>query len=73
MTGCLQKGTEAGTYKLTDLERGPNEVIIAETTANLEPHVTHKVEITGVAVTGKDPDAHTMKVTAVTMLGRTCP
>jgi hypothetical protein len=50
MTGCLAKGDDAGTFKLTDLEKGPKEVVIAETTANLAPHLGHKVEITGVAV-----------------------
>jgi hypothetical protein len=73
MTGCLQKGTVAGTFTLTNVEKGPSTVEIAESTANLGPHVTHKIEITGTAITGKDPKAHTMKVTAVKMLGRTCP
>jgi hypothetical protein len=73
MTGCLQKGTEAGAFKLTNVEKGPSTVEIAESTAKLDPHVTHKVEITGTAITGKDPNAHTMKVTAVKMLGATCP
>src|SRR6185295_4539452 len=73
MTGCLQKGADASTFKLTDLEKGPKEVVIAETTAKLDPHVGHKVEITGTAMTGKDPAAHTMKITAVKMLSPTCP
>ena len=73
MTGCLAKGDDAGTFKLTDLEKGPKEVEIAETTAKLAPHVGHKVEITGVKIDGKDPKAHTMKVTAVKMLSPTCP
>jgi len=64
MTGCLAKGDDSGTFKLTDLEKGPKEVVIAETTANLTPHLGHKVEITGVAVPGKDK-THTMKVTAI--------
>ena len=72
MTGCLAKGDDAGTFKLTDLEKGPKEVVIAETTANLAPHLGHKVEITGVSVPGKDK-AHTMKVTAVKMISATCP
>jgi hypothetical protein len=72
MTGCLAKGDDAGTFKLTDLEKGPKEVVIAETTANLAPHLGHKVEITGVVVPGKDK-AHTMKVTAVKMISATCP
>jgi hypothetical protein len=73
MTGCLQKGTEAGTFKLTNVEKGPATVEIAEAAAKLDPHVTHKVEITGTKITGTDPKAHTMKVTAVKMLGTTCP
>ncbi|HXI48993.1 MAG TPA: hypothetical protein VNH39_10425 [Steroidobacteraceae bacterium] len=72
MTGCLAKGDDAGTFKLTDLEKGPKEVVIAETTANLTPHLNHKVEITGVAVPGKDK-THTMKVTAVKMISSKCP
>ena len=72
MTGCLAKGDAAGTFKLTDLEKGPKEVVIAETTAKLDPHVGHKVEITGVAIPGQDK-VHTMKVTAVKMLSPTCP
>ena len=73
MTGCLQKGTEANTFKLTDLEKGPKTVEIPETTAKLDPHVGHKVEVTGTATTGKDPKAHTMKITGVKMLSATCP
>lgn len=72
MTGCLAKGGNAGTFKLTNLETGPKEVVIAETTANLTPHVGHKVEITGVAVPGNDK-THTMKVTAVKMISTSCP
>ena len=72
MTGCLAKGDDAGTFKLTNLEKGPKEVVIAESTANLGPHLGHKVEITGVAVPGKDK-THTMKVTAVKMISATCP
>jgi hypothetical protein len=72
MTGCLAKGDDAGTFKLTDLEKGPKEVVIAQTTANLTPHLGHKVEITGVAIPGKDK-THTMKVTAVKMISATCP
>ena len=72
MTGCLAKGDESGTFKLTNVEKGPKEVVIAETTANLAPHLGHKVEITGVAVPGKDK-THTMKVSAVKMISTTCP
>lgn len=73
MTGCLREGAEAGKFRLTDLESGPATVEIAESTANLTPHVSHKVEITGSRVTGADPQAHSMKVTAVRMVSSTCP
>ncbi len=71
MTGCLAKGADANTFKLTDLERGPSTVDIAESTANLTPHVGHKVEITGTAVPGME--THTMKVTAMKHISGSCP
>ena len=71
MTGCLQKGTDGNPFRLTDLERGPSPVDIAETTANMNPHVGHKVTITGTAVPGKE--THTMKVTAMQHVSATCP
>ena len=75
MTGCLEKGSDPGTFRLTHLglEKGPKSVEIAETTADLGPHVGHKVEITGSTIKGKDPAAHTMKVTAMKHLAATCP
>ena len=73
MTGCLAKGAADGTFQLTNVEKGPKTVEIAETTAKLDPHVGHKVEITGVKIAGADPKAHTMKVTGVKMLAATCP
>lgn len=72
MTGCLAKGDEAGTFKLTDVVGGPKLVVIAASTANLSPHLGHKVEITGVSVPGKDK-THTMKVTALKHISATCP
>ncbi|MGE0405077.1 MAG: hypothetical protein AB7O65_02180 [Candidatus Korobacteraceae bacterium] len=71
MAGCLEKGAEPNTFRLTKLEKGPQLVEIAETTAKLDPHVSHKVEITGTAVPGKE--VHTMKVTAVKHISPTCP
>ena len=76
MTGCLAKGTEPGTFMLTDLEKGPKSVGIVSSTANLAPHVGHKVELTGTAVPAKDAEAdskvpkapHYMKITAVKMI-----
>src|ERR1700733_10990982 len=72
MTGCLAKGDDAGTFKLTDLEEGTKEVVIAGTSARLPPPLGHKVEITGVPAPGKDK-THTMKVTAVKMISSKCP
>lgn len=56
MTGCLQKGTEANTYTLTNVEgTGPKTVeIIGEAKGvDLAAHVGHKVTITGTAVSAK--------------------
>ena len=73
MTGCLQKGAEAGTFRLTNVEKGPSSVDITDSTANLAPHLGHKVEISGTQVTGKDAQTHVMKVTGVKMLAPSCP
>jgi hypothetical protein len=81
MTGCLKSGSAPNTYMLTDLEKGPKMVGIVSSSANLAPHVGHKVEITGTAVPAKDAEAdanvpkapHYMKITAVKMISATCP
>jgi hypothetical protein len=81
MTGCLRAGTADGSYMLSDLEKGPKTVGIVSSTANLKPHVGHKIEITGTAVAPADAEAmkdvpkapHYMKVTSIKMLSPTCP
>ena len=81
MTGCLKAGDAPGSYMLTDLEKGPKSVGIVSSTANLKPHVGHKIEITGTAVPPADAEAmkdvpkapHYMKVTAVKMISPMCP
>ena len=81
MTGCLRAGTAADTYMLTDLEKGPKSVGIVSSSANLKPHVGHKIEITGTPVPPAEAEAmkdvpkapHYMKVTAIKMLSPTCP
>ena len=84
MTGCLAKGDAPGSYKLTDVsvpEKGPKSVGIVSSTANLAPHVGHKVELTGSAVPSKDAEAdanvpkapHYMKITGLKMVSPTCP
>ncbi len=42
--------TADGSYMLSDLEKGPKSVGIVSSTANLKPHVGHKIEITGTPV-----------------------
>ena len=81
MTGCLRAGTAANTYMLTDLEKGPKTVGVVSSSANLAPHVGHKVELTGTAVPAKDAEMdskvpkadHYMNITAVKMISTTCP
>jgi len=72
MTGCLGNGNQETTFQLTNLEKGPSIVAIVESTANLKPHVSHKVEITGTTVPGEN-GIHTMKVTAVKHISAKCP
>ena len=84
MTGCLKKGTEAGTYMVTDVEgNGPKSIGIVSVSSdvNLAPHVGHKIEVTGTAVPAKDAEAdpkvpkapHYMKLTGIKMISPTCP
>jgi hypothetical protein len=82
MTGCLKKGTEAGTYLVTDVEgTGPKSIGIVSSAVNLAPHVGHKIEVTGTAVPPKDAETdakvpkapHYMKLTAIKMISTTCP
>lgn len=88
MTGCLEKGTEASTFRLTSVEgKGPKTVEIVEvaSSANLTPHVGHKVTITGAAInpgqmqksgagTAKAAAGeHRMRVDQVKMVSATCP
>src|SRR5688500_14417287 len=83
MTGCLQKGTAADTWVVTSTaEKGPKTISIVESTANLTPHVGHKIDITGVGVPNAEAENmktkpakadHYMKITAVKMVSATCP
>jgi hypothetical protein len=83
MTGCLQKGSEPGTFVVMNTaEKGPKTIGITESTANLAPHVGHKVDITGVGVPNKEAESatpkpakadHYMKISAVKMVSATCP
>jgi hypothetical protein len=82
MTGCLQKGPDGNSYIVTNVEgSGPKSIGIVSSTANLAPHVGHKIEVTGVAVPAKDAEAdksvpkapHYMKLSAIKMISTTCP
>lgn len=90
MTGCLQKG-EGNTFTLTNVEgSGPKtvEIVGMASGVNLSPHVGHKVEITGTAVSTKaaakaegakgrekkeERGEHHMRATAVKMIAASCP
>jgi hypothetical protein len=83
MTGCLKKGDTADSYLITDVEgSGPKSIGIVSSTANLAPHVGHKIEVTGTAVPVKDAEdmkpappkaPHYMKLSAIKMVSPTCP
>src|SRR6058998_835532 len=56
LTGCLQKGDEAGTYKLTNVTGGPEaenkewELMGAPAALKMDDHVGHKISVTGSVV-----------------------
>ena len=82
MIGCLQKGVEANSYMVSDVEgSGPKTIGIVSSTADLAPHVGHKIQVTGTAVPAKEAEMdknvpkapHYMKLTAIKMISATCP
>lgn len=83
MTGCLQKGTAPDSYVVMNTaDKGPQTISIVESTANLMPHVGHKIDITGTDVPNKEAESmatkppkgdHYMKITAVKMVSTSCP
>ena len=56
VTGCLQKGSEPGTYMLTHVAGGPEatnkewELIGAPAALKMDEHVGHKVSVSGTVV-----------------------
>lgn len=79
MTGCLQQGTEAGSYLVTNVEgSGPTTIGIASTRLNNLPgFLGRKVEVTGTTVPvaeaekmdKRPPKAeHYMTITAVRLI-----
>ena len=81
MTGCVQKGTEAGTFVVMNTaEKGPKTIVILSSKDKLDAHVGHKIDITGTAVPAKDAETmkkgkgdHYMHITAIKMVSTTCP
>ena len=82
MIGCLQKGDAPNSYMLDHMEgNGPKSVGVVSSTANLAPHVGHKIEITGVNVPAAEAEAdksvpkapHYMKLSGIKMISTTCP
>lgn len=82
MTGCVQKGTSADTFVLTNTEaKGPKTIGIVESKENLAPHVGHVVAITGTDVPAKEAEGaktkpskadHYMKVSSMKMVAASC-
>ena len=83
MTGCLAKGASADTFVVNNTaEKGPKVIGIVSSSANLAPHVGHKIDVTGSAVPNAEAEAmkpappkadHYMKITAMKMVSATCP
>jgi hypothetical protein len=81
MSGCVAKSANAFVVNNT-AEKGPKTIGIVSSTADLAPHVGHKVDITGTAVPPAEAEAmkpappkadHYMRLTGVKMVSATCP
>ncbi len=59
LTGCLQKGEQPNTYKLTDVGRQHRSVEVVEIASgvDLAAHVGHRVTITGTRVAPREAAA----------------
>ena len=83
MTGCVQKGSTANTFVVSNTEpKGPKLIGIVESKEDLAPHVGHKIVITGVDVPAKEAESgktkpdkadHYMRVSSIKMVAQTCP
>jgi len=57
LTGCLEKGDEANTYKLTHIAGGGDwELVGAPASLKIADHVGHKVEVSGTAVSASSAE-----------------
>jgi hypothetical protein len=58
LTGCLEKGDEANTFKLTHVTGGGDwELVGAPAALKMSEHVGHKVEVSGVSVSAAAAEA----------------
>ncbi len=89
LTGCLEKGDEANTFKLTHVADSKEDWELMEAPASLKmaEHVGHKVEVSGSSMsthtaakeekvsTSKEAGEHEyhLKVTSMKHIGPTCP
>ena len=70
VTGCLEKGSEANTYKLTHVEGGGDwDLSGAPASLKIADHVGHKVEVKGT----ETKEANHLKVTGLKHVSPTCP
>ena len=80
--GCLAKGEEAGTFKLTNVGDAKDEYGLVSGGKDLAAHVGHKVEVTGTLVSAKDAGGakgasevghKELRVTSMKHVAATCP
>jgi hypothetical protein len=58
LTGCLEKGDEANTFKLTHVTGGGDwELVGAPASLKMSEHVGHKVEVSGTSVSAAAAEA----------------
>jgi hypothetical protein len=58
LTGCLEKGDEANTYKLTHVTGGGDwELVGAPAALKMSEHVGHKVEVSGTSLSAGAAEA----------------
>jgi len=86
LTGCLEKGDEANTFKLTHVTGGQDwELMDAPASLKMSDHVGHKVEVSGSVMStaaaakaekttaSKEAGEHHLKVTGLKHVAPTCP
>jgi len=59
LTGCLEKGDEANTFKLTHVSGGGDwELVGAPAALKMSEHVGHKVEVSGTSVSAASAEKY---------------